>query len=167
MRSLFFLDTVDTFEFTGHRVFSVFGIWKSNNQPDQTVCGNIKLRLKADNKHSSSQACRKGIIQTKPLVLSLKINMAPPWQCLEDCQRCYNWFNHIALFNTSLHWTLFSLCLEIVCMAWWTPYYHIIIFESTSLASITSQLPVTYTDGNYFPNKPIIETRSNLYLKKL
>lgn len=79
------------FEFTdNHRRISVFGIWKSNNQPDQTVCGNIKLRLRADNKHSKLSGMQEGNNPNKTSCLITKNQYAPPWQCLEDCQRCYN-----------------------------------------------------------------------------
>ena len=77
MRSLFFFDTGDTFECTANHEFSEFGIWKSNNQPDQTVCGNIKLRPRADNKHSKLSGMQEGNNPNKTSCLIAKNQYGP------------------------------------------------------------------------------------------
>lgn len=139
---------------------SAFGK-SGNHHPGQTVS-----RGREKTSQALGHVGRKLSKQSSCLIT--KINMAPPRQCLEDCQRCHNWFNLVVVLRKLLlPLKVYSLSQKIARMACQKPHYHIIIFEGTSVVSITSQLPVTYTDGNYFPNNLIIATRSNLYLKKL
>lgn len=75
----------------------LFEIVELSNQSSKTLCGKFRVRQEQTSPALGEEERKT---KTKPLVLSPQIKVAPPWQCLENCQTChdrsittrYSWF---------------------------------------------------------------------------